>query len=532
MIWQSNKSGKDVLLSLEKDRLTSIRYFKALQIEKYFQHLVDDLSNLSNNYEVINALQDFSTAFPKYLSEAKGLHDHYKSHTINKYLEDFNETYKYYNLGKEINAENFVNLISENSFALQYNYIFNNKYDFTHKEDLTVLKDGSSYSIFHEKYHKILRDAKKKFGFYDIFLVNGATGDIVYTVNKEVDFTTSLIKGPYANSGLGKVFEKLMKSDQEDFIAVADFAPYLAFYDNQAAFIGSAIFNAAGKKIGTIIIQLSITNLNKIMTDSDLWQKIGPGKTLNANIIGPDYTLRNNNRFIEEDPKQFVATLKNNNIDSNIINLIKVKNSTIGILKHDNIAAKSAFEGKEGFIEYQDYRQIPVVSSFSPLNIPGFNWVMEITMDKEEALMWATKLKNTMLYHSIWVILVAGIIAICLSAVTANLIIQVIQKITTEINNITRSKDLTKRLTAIENSEFSVMINALNNFITGLQHNLSNIVISSHKSKVQSKQPQQVDQSQPVTGEQQELFDLYDQIKNLSEEFKILEEQHNKSKYW
>ena len=211
---------------------------------------MDNLFVLSTNEHIINSLQDFSKSFPRYLSESRGLDLGYKSEVINNYLDAYAENYKYYNIGRTIDVNKILNLISENSFAIQYKYIFDNPYNLLNKDQLDTVNDGTKYSLVHSKYHPSLRAFKRQFGFYDIFLVDVKTGDIVYTVNKEIDFTTSLINGPYAQSGLGQVFKSVMNNNKTNFIAVADFAPYLVYYDNQAAFIGTAVLDNNGNKIG------------------------------------------------------------------------------------------------------------------------------------------------------------------------------------------------------------------------------------------------------------------------------------------
>ena len=529
MMLESRDLGKEVLFSIAKDRLTSIRYFKTLQVESYFDHLMDNLSFLSTNQQLVNALQDFSKTFPKYLSEAKLLTSGYKTQVINNYLDDFSKKYKYYNIGKTIDTKKMLNLISENSFALQYNYIFNNPYSLANKEQLDAVKDGTTYSLMHAKYHQSLLAFKQQFGFYDLFLIDGKTGDIVYTVNKEIEYTTSLTNGPYAQSSVGEVFRSIMASGNTNFIAVADFAPYLAFYDNQAAFIGTAVFDDLGNKIGAVVAQLSVNDLNNIMTNGDQWEKIGLGKTVNTVIVGPDYKLRTSNRFFLENPKEFLDGLKKTGTDQDVIDLIKVKNSIIGVLKTDTLAVREAFSGKEGFVDYIDYRKIPVVSSFAPLKIPGLNWVMIVKINKNEALSWIEILNEKMLSSGIKIAIIVAIFAILLGIKTAGSIVKAIYKITDEINNIAKTKDLTKRLQVIENSEFTIMINAFNNFIANLQHTLKNIVDSSSKTQAKINHTSEDDVQAPY---KQDIFDLNDQINDLSNEFKIIEDQNERSKYW
>lgn len=531
IIWQSEKIGKELLFSIEKDRLTSIRYFKTLQVESYFDHLMENISILATNQQLVNALQDFSKTFSKYLSESVGLTAGYKTQVIDNYIDAYAEKYKYYNIGKIIDAKKMLNLISENSFALQYKYIFENPYNLSNKDQLDTVNDATKYSLIHAKYHQSLRTFKQQFGFHDIFLVDGKTGDIVYTVNKEIDFTTSLVNGPYAQSGVGEVFRSLMGSNKSNFIAVADFAPYLAFYDNQAAFIGTAVFDDAGNKIGAVIAQLSVNNLNDIMTNGDQWEKIGLGKTVNTVIVGPDYKLRTSNRFFLENPKQFLEELKKSGTNQDTIDLIKVKNSIIGVLKTDTLAVRQAFAGVDGFVDYIDYRKIPVVSSFAPLKIPGLNWVIIVKMNKNEALNWITILNEKILSNGISIAVLVAMIAILLGIITAGSIVKAIYKITDEINNITQTKDLTKRLKVLENSEFTIMINAFNNFIANLQYTLKNLVDSSAKTqaKINNKLQDDDEEHQEV---KQDIFDLNDQINDLSNEFKIIEDQNERSKYW
>ncbi len=48
---------------------------------------------------------------------------------------------------------------------------------------------------------------RQRFGYYDIFLVDAQSGDIVYTVFKELDFSTSLKDGPYSKTNIGRCYQ-------------------------------------------------------------------------------------------------------------------------------------------------------------------------------------------------------------------------------------------------------------------------------------------------------------------------------------
>ncbi len=72
--------------------------------------------------------------------------------------------------------------------------------------------DMSSYSRLHAKYHPVIRGFLEQYGYYDIFLVEPDSGDIAYSVFKELDFTTSLKDGSFANTNIGRVFREVNDS--------------------------------------------------------------------------------------------------------------------------------------------------------------------------------------------------------------------------------------------------------------------------------------------------------------------------------
>ena len=92
---------------------------------------------------------------------------------------------------------------------LQHLYISGNDHPTGKKSLLDDARDGSDYSKVHALYHPILRNFLEKFGYYDIFLLDATTGDMLYSVFKEVDFATSLLNGKYPR----QILERLSGCD-------------------------------------------------------------------------------------------------------------------------------------------------------------------------------------------------------------------------------------------------------------------------------------------------------------------------------
>ena len=143
--------------------------------------------------------------------------------------------------------------------------------------------DGSAYSEAHAKYHPLLKQFVDKGDFYDVFLID-KQGNVVYTDFKEVDFGSNLNQGSLKNTGLAKVFNRVLSSNIPNHVYVSDFEPYAPSYGLPASFMGYRIVNKNNQLEGVLAIQLNGTQFNKLM------KKIGAaGETF---ITGADRFYR------------------------------------------------------------------------------------------------------------------------------------------------------------------------------------------------------------------------------------------------
>lgn len=186
------------------------------------------------------------------------------------YQTQFSAEYMRKNGKEPTDIDSLINKLDENSIVLQHNLIAANEYPLGEKQKLDQFKDISDYSAEHGRYHPSYRNFVQYFGYYDLFIVDPVSGNIVYSVYKELDYATSLINGPYANSGIGRAFKAANASSDPDFVAVEDFDAYVPSYSVPAAFIASPIFRDK-RKIGILIFQLPIEKINEITTSKQSW---------------------------------------------------------------------------------------------------------------------------------------------------------------------------------------------------------------------------------------------------------------------
>ena len=228
---------------------------------------------------------------------------------------------------------------------LQTFYIRSNDYLLGEKDKMDFASDRSTYSNHHGYYHNRIREYQQQFGYYDIFLVDPDSGQIVYSVFKEIDYGTSLIDGPCADTSLGKVFREANKSTSPDFVKLVDFASYSPSYDSAASFIASPIYDDQ-RKVGILIFQMPIDRINMVMTNNHKWKVCGLGESGETYIVGDDYTMRSQSRFLIEDKEGYHAQMAELGMDESLINIIQARDSTILLQKIETKGTHAATAGE------------------------------------------------------------------------------------------------------------------------------------------------------------------------------------------
>ncbi len=336
-------------------QLESVREVKKSQVERYFSQLHQQVRELAESTMTIDAfhqLRDGFAALPEDLpSDAAHMQD-YRAKVDAYYREGFAQHYRE-TTGKGVDT---AALMPQTPSALiaQYLYIAANPKPLGSKDELLASEDGSRYSRAHSRYHPRLRSFLKRFGYYDIFLVDAKSGDVIYTTFKELDFTTNLNSGPYKGTSLARAYQAALAGAGPDDSKLEDFAPYLPSYDAAASFIAAPIFDGE-EKIGVLVFQMPVGEINTLMG-----QRAGLGESGETYLVGADRLMRSQSRFSKEN------TLLDRAID------------TAGV--------QAAFSTGAGQQRMPDYRDSDVLSSYAPLKIDGVNWVLLAEIDTAEAL--------------------------------------------------------------------------------------------------------------------------------------------------
>ncbi len=482
------------------NHLVSAREIKKHQIEDYFSTIKKQIRTFSEDRMIVEATMWFKDAFSLFQIEndiSPSELKEYRAALKNHYAVDFTEEYKRHNNGRTPDAMSFFNQLDNESIALQYFYISANHHPLGEKHKLNAAEGFAPYNNFHKIYHPAIRDYLEQFGYYDIFIVDPNTGDIVYSVFKELDFTTSLIDGPYAKTNLGKVFREANNSNDPNYIKLIDFEPYAPSYENTTSFIASPIFDGS-EKVGILIFQMPIDNINKVMTSNSNWANVGFGETGETYLIGNDFTMRSLSRFIIEDEKDYYTLMDSVGMDKETLDKIKIKESTIGLQKIETMGTSDAVKGQTDIKVFPGYRGIPVLSAYTPLNIEDVKWVIMSEIEEEEALLPVIKLRSRLFIVGIVTIFIIVAIAFYFSSTITKPILKVVGM----VKKISEG-NLTKRLKVESRDEIGELASQFNNFVDKVHEIISMVKsttaeVSSSSSEISAA----VEEQAAVTSQQ------------------------------
>jgi PAS domain S-box-containing protein len=243
--------------------------------------------------------------------------------------------------------------------------------DATYKEILQTKKnqvvntgkqeERSKYKSRLAEFERAAYTAQRELGFYDIFIID-VDGKILHTVAKEDDLGTNLVTGKYKTTNLAKVFKQGIVEP-----SISDIENYEPSAMKISFFTAAPIKNSIGRTIGVLAVQLTSEKIDTIMQE-----RSGLGRTGETFLIGQDHMLRSNSRFYKE----------------------------VTVLKREiyREAPERALSGETGTMWLLDYRDIPVLNAYAPLEIKGLSWGIIAKMDEAEVLSPINTLYNQAIF--------------------------------------------------------------------------------------------------------------------------------------
>ncbi|MGL4473738.1 MAG: methyl-accepting chemotaxis protein [Shewanella sp.] len=463
--WRNYVQSEDAITNRASEQLLSIREIKKEEIEAYFATIASQVTTMASSPMIQEAMKGFSQSFADFGQQAYGNYDNQVSSLTAYYDNDFSQQYRKLNQDHDSNASAKLTQLSDNAKLVQTAYIASNTNPLGEKNKLNATNDDTDYTKFHTKYHPNINEFLQAFGYYDVFLVD-REGNVVYSVFKELDFATNLVSGPYADSGLGKVFKRALAEPGK--VVLEDFAKYYPSYENAASFIATEIHDASGA-IGVLIFQMPVDYINGIMTFHQHWKNSGLGDSGQVYLVGADGLLRSQNRFLLENKDSYLQAMRQSNASADTIANLSAKNTAIGIQAVDTPSARRALKGENGVEIIKDFRNNNVISAFGTMHVLGLEWAILSEIDEAEAVQDLQQLKTSTYQTLALVCLVLLLVALVVGTIIGRSIAGPIVATIDKISLISANKDLSTRLDTNTGGELGKLSHGLNQFFSEIQ---------------------------------------------------------------
>lgn len=453
-----------------QDHMVAVRDLKKRQIEGYLDGLRKVIVDFAQRPVTLQAYTELQAAFKTVTTESQGVDlQQARRDLLSYYNGDFANEYRKQNDGKSPDSAGYIASLSDTSVLLQNAYIRNNPQTLGHKHKLDKAEGTASYHSAHATVHPALRSVVETYGLYDIFLIDPETGDIVYSVFKETDYTASLKHGPLAQSGLAEVYRKVRDSGDLNAVVLTDIKAYGPSYEAPACFIGTPV-TAQGKVLGIAVAQVPLDGLNQIVMD-----RSGLGETGETVLVGRDWLPRVDT-FRDKEHR----TVKASYLHADKAQM------------RDESVSLALEKGESGVVQLEaDYLGNAVVAAYAPIKVLGQEWALVAKKDVKEALASIATLQaaSTAAGSSLWwwTMLVGSVAAVLVGVTTWVTVKQFGKMEAKAIDDAGKIDAIGKSQAVIEFKLDGTILDANENFQKGMGYTLEEIRGKHHSMFVDPK---------------------------------------------
>ncbi|MEM1226936.1 MAG: methyl-accepting chemotaxis protein [Planctomycetota bacterium] len=243
------------------------------ELTTYFQDLTDGIVAESGSVETINALRDFATGFRTFKTqlglnefELAEMRDELTAYDLGR-LRTFRAQFDsaQFDRGFQYRPESGAEWRTETQLLLQHAFVLgerSRRFELPDAGQFTT-----DYEHAHQHHHQTMRTMLNRLGIDDVYLIDEATADIVYSYAKEFEFAANLRSELLAGTNLADAVERASLARSRDAVVLADFAPHDPNSDRQATFIASPIFDG-GTRHGVLVFKLNLDSVSDLINAS------------------------------------------------------------------------------------------------------------------------------------------------------------------------------------------------------------------------------------------------------------------------
>jgi class 3 adenylate cyclase len=387
-------NGTESLTNAANDRLIEVRDSRAREILSLFDSIEASLLLASRDSAVVDAQIAFAGEFAELEEtsiaadavEAAGgsgdsvLTPEQDAELVAFFTDDFGPRLNEAS-GEESDASSFIPASAAARYLL-YHYTVKGGEEASAVDDAG---DGSAWSAAHAEYHDYLRRLARLNDYPGLVLIS-VSGQIIYSVNKDVDLGADLVDGPYSFTNLALAYQQAMSGNRLDSVTFGDFEGYAPALD---APTGWAVAPLASEDaiVGAIAVRLPIDRIDTVMTGGRNWEDSGLGRSGEAYLVGEDRLMRSVSRDLVEDPESYLAAATAAGLPPERAAQAVASGQTLLLQTVSTQAVTKAFEGRSGIETSANYTGVRSIAAYAPISPDGvLRWAIIAEIDAGEAL--------------------------------------------------------------------------------------------------------------------------------------------------
>jgi PAS domain S-box-containing protein len=464
---QAYRRAEAALQETVTGQLTSVREERRRQIELYFADLRRGALRLAESRDITMAMGEFRTAYRDLQAETvrRPADERARARTLLERYYRFDFRRRLQAMDPEAGGSELARFLPEDDAAvvLQTLFITENPNPESARDRLDRPGGGGRYADVHARLNPFIRSMARQSGYSDLFLIDHETGRVVYTLAKRVEFAGALESPLYRDTKLARGFRLAGRAIEADFVQLVDFESYTPMLGAPAAFVLAPIFQE-GRRLGVLALQISLDEINAVMTGGRRWAEHGLGRTGETYLVGSDRRMRSDSRFFLEASERYIEAQRKAGTAAELLQRMQTHASTVLFQPVATAAARASLGGMTGTLTGPDYRAEPALIAYAPLAIPDLDWAIVAKIDVGEAFAPVTALRHALE----WTGVVIGGLVVVIAAVLARSLTTPIHRLIGGMDVLGHG-DLAHRLQERGHDEIAQIATAFNRMAGDLQ---------------------------------------------------------------
>jgi len=420
--WQGYTSARAGLTQAVQNQLIGLQRSKSAQVGMVLKTTRREVSALAATERMVQAARELRSAYRE-ISKAP-VTPEMKAAVDRFYTQDFEP--RLAKLSATAPPAGAFLPVTSGAYHLQSRYVAPAGASYSGDGVLSSSDDTGPYATALAKYQRGIASIVERLGVDSIALVDPESLEVFYSYRGTTMLGTSLLDGPYAGSNLAGMVRVLRETkDLEDY-RVSDFESWRPALGRPQAFVGAPIFDGS-RIIAVLVRRFPLGPIADILSDGGRWEISGLGKTGEVYMLGPDFTMRTDSRFLVQDRAAFLETLRSSGLTSRTAETVERLGTTILTVPIRHAAAMAAMQGQSGIMELDDYRGIPVFMAYGPVDLDSVRWAVIAKIDRSEALAPLTAYLRRMLATGVVLAVLASLAALVLASVLTRPISALVQ---------------------------------------------------------------------------------------------------------